>query len=322
VAATCLLYRNGEVAERDIDPARVSDFLEETDALVWLDLADPTEAELSMLREEFDLHPLAIEDTLHRDQRPKLEEYEDHFFLVVHALRWDAGELLDSEIHAFVGRGFLVTIRYAPLFDLAPVRRRWEKQAELTREGGAALLYALLDEVVDDAFEVIEALEDRSETLEEQVFDESPPEDIQEQIFQLKKTVLRFRRRIAPLRDVLDMLEEEPELVPERLKPYYRDVSDHVIRVMEFSENIRELLTSALDAYMSQASHRMNQVMKQVTSWAAIILVPTLIAGIYGMNFIDPAPEFGTSWGFWFAIGTMALSGGWLWWVFRKRDWL
>lgn len=322
MTATCLLYRDGQVAEEDFDPARISDFLEERDTLVWLDLADPTEADLAMLKEEFALHPLAIEDSVHRDQRPKLEAYRDHFFLVLHAFRWSGAELVDSEIHAFVGRGFLVTLRYSPLFDLAPLRRRWEKQADLRREGGGALLYALLDEVVDDCFEVVEELEDRSEVLEEQVFDERPPDDIQERIFDLKKLVLRFRRRVVPLRDVLDLLGEEAGLVTERLRPYYRDVADHVIRVMEFSEGIRELLTTALEAHMSQVSNRLNQVMKQVTSWAAIILVPTLIAGIYGMNFVQPEPDFETSWGFWFAIGAMVLSSGWLWWVFRKRDWL
>ncbi len=270
MTATCLLYRNGEVAEERIDPARVSDLLEEPDTL---------------------------------------------------AFRWQGEELVDSEVHVFAGPGFLVTLRYSPVFDLEPVRRRWKKQSDLTKEGGGALLYALLDEVVDDCFEVVEQLEDRSEELEERVFDETPPDDIQERIFDLKKTALRFRRRIVPLRDVLDLLGETG-LVTERLRPYYRDVADHVIRVMEFTENIRELLTTALDAHMSQVSNRMNQVVKQLTSWAAIILVPTLIAGIYGMNFVEPAPDFGTSWGFWFAIATMLVSAGSLWCVFRKRDWL
>lgn len=322
MGATCLLYRNGEVAEAEVDPARVSDLLEEKDTLVWLDLEDPTEADLRMLQEEFAVHPLAIEDTINRNQRPKLEAYQNHFFLVLHAFRWHEDKLVDSEIHVFVGKGFLVTLRYSPLFDPAPVRRRWEKQSDLNQEGGGALLYALVDEVIDDCFEVVEELEDRSEELEEQVFEVAPPADIQERIFRLKKGVLRFRRRIVPMRDVLDLVGEETGLVTERLRPYYRDVADHVIRVMEFSENIRELLTTALEAHMSQISHRLNQVMKQVTSWAAIILVPTMIAGIYGMNFVEPFPDFGTSWGFWFAVAAMVVSGAWLWWIFRKRDWI
>jgi magnesium transporter len=322
VALTCRLYRNGTVAEEDVEPDRISDLLDEDDTLLWVDLEDPTAEQLSMLQGEFALHPLAVEDALHRRQRAKVEVYENHFFLVVHALRLDEQELHDSEIHVFVGPGFLLTIRYAPSFDMSTVRRRWEKQAELMREGGGALLYTLLDEVVDDYFDVVERLEDDSEEVEEAVFAEHPVADLQEQIFLLKKRVLQFRRAVLPLREVLDLLQEEVGVVTDRLRPYFRDVADHVIRVLEFVDNLREILTTALEAYLSQVSNRLNQVMKQVTSWAAIILVPTLIAGVYGMNFVRPFPDFGHRWGFWIAIGLMLLSGGSLFWAFRKRGWI
>jgi magnesium transporter len=323
VGATCLLYRNGEVAEKDVDPERISDLLDEKDTLVWLDLEDPSEGDLQMLRKEFSLHPLAVEDAVHRNQRAKVEVYESHSFLVIHSLRLDDGELRNSEIHVFVGPGYLVTLRYPPAFDLTPVRRRWAKQQpELLQEGGGALLYTLLDEVVDDYFEVVERLEDESEELEEAVFAETHAEDLQERIFRLRKQLLQFRRRVTPLREVLDLLQDEVGVVTERLRPYFRDVADHVIRVMEFIDNVRELLSAAREAYLSQVSNRLNEVMKQLTSWAAIILVPTLIAGIYGMNFIRPSPSFDNPAGFWIASGLMAASAVALYVVFKRRNWL
>jgi magnesium transporter len=318
---TCHLYRDGTVAEQDFDPGRISDLLKEDGTLVWLDMEDPDEAKLRMLQEEFSLHPLAVEDSLHRNQRAKVEVYENHFMLVVHSIRLDGEELLDSEIHVFVGAGFLVTLRYPPAFDLTTVRRRWEKQGDLAREGGGALLYALLDEVVDDYFDVVERLEDTSEDIEGEVFADEAVEGVQERIFLLKKRVLQFRRAVLPLREVLDLLEEEVGVVTTRLRPYFRDVADHVLRVLEFIDNVRELLTAALEAYLSQVSNRLNQVMKQLTSWAAIILVPTLIAGIYGMNFRH-MPELHWVFGYPMALGLMLISGLILYRVFRRRGWI
>jgi magnesium transporter len=322
MAVTCRLYRGGIIAEEDVDPDRVSDLLQEPDAMVWMDLEDPAEADLRMLQGEFGLHPLAVEDTLHRDQRAKVESYGGHSFLVVHALRYQGDELIDSEIHVFVGRGFLVTLRYTPLFDMTSVRHRWEKQADLAKDGGGALLYTLLDEVVDDYFTVVERLEDDSEEVESQVFADQPVPNLQGRIFALKKRMLQFRRRVLPLREVLDLVGEENDLVTDRLRPYYRDVHDHVLRVLDFIDNIRELASVALEANLSQVSNRLNQVAKQLTSWAAIILVPTLIAGIYGMNFVRPFPDFNNQAGFWIAIAMMAVSAGVLYWVFRRRGWI
>jgi len=322
MALTCHLYREGVVTEQDVDPARISDLMAEDGALVWLDIEDPSESELRMLEEEFSLHPLAVEDALHRGQRAKVEVYEDFFFLVLHAQQLNGDELRDSEIHLFVGSGYLVTLRFPPAFDLERVRHRWAKQGELTREGGGALLYTLLDEVVDGYFDVVERLEDVSEEVEAAVFADDPAEDLQEQIFAVKKRVLQFRRAVLPLREVLDLLQEEIGVVTDRLRPYFRDVADHVLRVLEFVDNVRELATAALEAHLSQVSNRLNQVMKRLTSWAAIILVPTLIAGIYGMNFIRPFPSFENPTGFWIAIGLMAVSAGVLYWVFKRRDWI
>jgi magnesium transporter len=320
MAVTCRLYREGEIAEEGFDPSQVSDFLEEKDTLVWLDLEDPSPEEIAMLKEEFAVHPLAIEDALHRDQRPKVEVYEGYFFLVLHALRLENDQLQNQEIHAFVGEGYLITLRFPPAFDLTEVRRRWGQEQELSREGGGYLLHALIDEVVDEYFKVIDAFELRSEDLEEEVFGDAG-EDVQERIFNLKKELTEFRRRVMPLREVLDLLEENRQVVTTELRPYYRDVADHVIRALEGIDNLREILGAALDAHLSRVSTQLNVVMKQVTSWAAIILAPTLVAGIYGMNFRF-MPELDWRLGYPFALVLMFLSSFVLYRVFRRRDWL
>jgi magnesium transporter len=240
----------------------------------------------------------------------------------MHAFAVDASnQFVDSEIHAFAGHRFLVTLRYDPPFDITGVLKRWDRQPELTNEGGGFLLYALLDEVVDGYFGVIERFQDIGEDIEDRVFADEPDPDVQEDIFHLKRQVVRFRRLVVPLREVLDLVQEQPGFVTEPLLPYYRDVADHVIRTMEFVDAAKDLLTTALEAQLSQVSNRLNVVMKQLTSWAAIVLVPTLIAGIYGMNFIH-MPELRWRFGYAYALGVMAVSMILLYRMFKKRDWL
>ncbi|MGQ0669219.1 MAG: magnesium/cobalt transporter CorA [Actinomycetota bacterium] len=319
---TCRLYQDGKLKEEAFGPASISDLLEDERARVWLDIDEPTEADLAMIQEEFGLHPLAIEDARHRGQRPKVDVYEGYFHVVVYALSLDdEDELVEGEIHAFAGKAFLITLRYAPVFDLKGVIERGDRQPELTSEGGGFLLYALLDEVVDDYFSIVDRLEDRGEQIEDRVFAPAPDADVQQDIFRLKREVVAFRRLVIPLREVLDLVQEQPGFVTQALGPYYRDVADHVIRVMEFVDNVRELLTAALEAQLSQVSNRLNQVMRSVTSWGAIILVPTLVAGIYGMNF-ENMPELGWLLGYPFALALMGLSAFVLYRVFKRRDWL
>ena len=317
---TCRHYREGVLKEEAFDPTIVSELIQEAGARVWLDLADPTEEELALIQEEFGLHELAMEDTRVRGQRPKVEVYEGYFFLVLHAMSLDADdELVDSEIHAFAGHRFLITLRYDPVFDISEVLRRWDRQTELTHEGGGFLLYALVDEVVDGYFTVVERMEDVGEDLEDEVFADEPAPDVQERIFKLKRRSVQFRRLVMPLREVLDLMQEQPGFVTEKLGPYYRDVADHVIRTLEFVDSIRDLSTSALEALISQASNRMNIVMKRLTAWASIILVPTLIAGIYGMNFGN-MPELRWHLGYFGALALMAGAATALYIMFKRRD--
>src|SRR5204863_8637512 len=185
-------------------------------------LENPTDDELAMIQDEFGLHPLAIEDTRNRNQRPKVDVYEGYFFVVIHGLTLDANdELVDSEIHAFAGHRYLITLRYPPVFDLTQVLKRWDRQPELTGEGGGFLLYVLLDEVVDHYFGLIERYEDLSEDIEDRVFADEPDPDVQEAIFRLKRRVVVFRRLVIPLREVLDLVQEQPGFVTQKLGPYF-----------------------------------------------------------------------------------------------------
>jgi magnesium transporter len=319
---TCRVYRSGMLVEERVGPEDLAARLEQADARIWVDVVDATDEELDELQERFKLHPLSIEDAKHRGQRPKVEFFPDYLFVVVHGLSLDDDRsLVDREVHAFAGAGWLVTLRAEPLFDFGPVVERWDRQPELTAEGAGFFLYILLDEIVDDYLNVVERFEDLSDEIEDRVFRADVESDVQQQIFLLKRQVVAFRRLVMPVREVIDLVHEQPGLVTPALAPYYRDVLDHVLRAIEFTNNIRELLTSALEVQLTQVSNRLNIIIKKLTSWAAIVLVPTLIAGIYGMNFRH-MPELDWVLGYPFAIGLMVASALVLRWAFKRKDWL
>jgi magnesium transporter len=238
-------------------------------------------------------------------------------------------ELVGHEMAAFTGRNYLVTVRKEPVFDIGEAVKRTGAHTDLCKEGGAYLLYILLDEVVDGYFTALETLEDVGEEIEDRVFGEDQRREAggdgggeQSDIFRLKKQLLKFRRVIAPLREVLDVMQRRTiDVVTAPLEPYYRDVYDHVLRATDFLDNLRDILSSALEAHLAVISNRLNEVMKRLTSWGAIILVPTLIAGIYGMNFRH-MPELIWQVGYPMALGLMVLSGLILFRAFRRRGWL
>ena len=321
---TCRVFRDGTLEdERPYERATVEAARAAGDHRVWLDVIDPTDQELSELQASFDLHELSIEDSRRWGQRSKVEFYPDYLFLVVHGIVLDdERDLVDGEVHLFAGeRFFLITVRRAPLFEFAAAQERLRSDRGLVAEGIGFHLYLLLDEIVDGYLDTIERLEDLSDDIEDLVFSDEGDEDVQEDIFRLKRKVVQFRRSVIPMREVIDLIQEFPGLVTPNLVPYYRDVQDHVIRSIEFVDNIRDLLTSALESQLAQVSNRLNVVMKQVTSWAAIILLPTLIAGIYGMNFHN-MPELSWKVGYPMALGMMAASAFFLYRMFKKREWL
>jgi magnesium transporter len=326
---TLRAYREGLLQDMEMDLDDISDFLQQPDHMLWLDLDGATKENIALLGREFGFHELALEDCLHPHQRPKIEQYGSFYFMVAYAVTVEEQELREHEMAVFVGRNYLVTVRKEPPYDLTEVIKRTTAHKELCKEGGAYLLYVLLDDVVDGYFTALEGLEDSAEDVEDKVFGTDQASDAetseateQSDIFKLKKQLLKFRRVIAPLREVLDVMQRRTiDVVTVPLEPYYRDVYDHVLRATDFLDNLRDLLSSTLEAHLAVISNRLNEVMKRLTSWGAIILVPTLIAGIYGMNFRH-MPELHWQLGYPLSLALMLLAAGLLYRAFKRRRWL
>ncbi|HKZ75033.1 MAG TPA: magnesium/cobalt transporter CorA [Actinomycetota bacterium] len=324
---TCRIYRDGVLdEEKPFVPAAV-EAARSSGGYAWLDAVEPTDDELRTLQDTFELHPLSVEDSSRWGQRSKVEVYSDYVFLVAHGLRLDDDDrLIDSEVHLFARKdSHLITVRRKPLFDFPSVVQRAKGEHRMPQEGVGFLLYLLLDEIVDGYLDAIDRLEDLGDDIEERASredsDRGASDDLAADIFRLRQLVVRFRRLAVPMREVVDLLMEAPGIVTDVLAPYYRDVLDHVIRVTELSDNVRDLLTSARELQLAQISNRLNVVMKQLTAWAAIILIPTLIAGVYGMNF-EHMPELSWRLGYPMALGLMAGAAFLLYLVFKKQDWL
>jgi len=291
---------------------------------VWIDAVDPDPEDVEEIQRQLDLHELAVEDVRHRNQRPKLDLYPGHAFAVFRPLALGSDGLVEAELFAFVSARFLVTIRFEPAFDLGKAKSRWPVVCTLAPGTGSAL-YAVADEIVDDYLEVIEALEDRADDLEASVFrsDGQPTGGpaLQLEILRLRRDAVRLRRHAVPMRQAIDRLADDSDLVTQPLVPYLRDITDHLLRTIELTDGVREILTTIVDIRMAQSAHQLNEVMKKLTAWAAIILVPTLVAGIYGMNFRH-MPELHWVLGYPLALGVMVVSSVWLYAGFRKRGWL
>ena len=327
---TCRVYRDGELEREAPFAPEVVRAAREGDHRVWLDVIDPTDEELEALRAELGLHELAVEDSRRWGQRAKVDFYPGHLFLVAHGLNLDEDdELVDREVHLFAGAGlYVVTVRREPRFEFDKTHARLSAAPGLSAEGIGYLLYLLLDEVVDGYLNVIERFEDLGDDIEDAVASEEEASEsgeayraVARRIFRVRQQVVRFRRLAAPMREAVDQVLETPTIATPALMPYYRDVLDHVIRTLELIDNVRDLLTSARELQIAQTSNRLNVVMKQLSAWAAIILIPTLIAGIYGMNF-DHMPELGWVFGYPFALSLMAVLALVLYRVFRRRGWL
>lgn len=275
-----------------------------------------------MISEEFGLHHLAVEDATKPYQRPKLEHYDDHLFLVVHPMWEQDDQLARSEIDMFIGPRFLVTVRKDPVRSIDEARDRWEASPNMLKEGVGYIIYVLLDSMVDEYFQVADSLSERIEDLEDEVISAARGSAVPELIFGLRKELVTTRRAIFPMREVMNALSRrDSTFVSPSLEPYFQDIYDHVLRVSESIENQQELLSAALEIYLSAVSNHLNTIMKRVTSWAAIIGVSTAIAGIYGMNF-ELVPRSGGIFGFWFALGLILVSTVGLYIYFKARDWL
>jgi magnesium transporter len=319
------LYRHGRCVARDFPAADISDHLREPSSVVWLDLCRPTPADFAMINTEFGLHELAVEDALHEAQRPKLDRYTTHLFLSAYAVTVNAdGTRLDThELAVFITDQALITVRKDDGFDLAPVLARWDASPDLAVHGVAFLLYGLLDHLVDGHFHAVQHLDDAIEGVEELLFDEHRAQilRVQRRSFQLRKNLVLLRRVVLPMREVLNsLLRRDLRVVDEATAPYYQDVYDHVLRATEWTESLRDLVATTAETNLTVQANRMNLIMKKVTSWAAIIAVPTAITGFYGQNL--PYPGFATHWGVWVSTALIAALSGLLFLVFKHKDWL
>jgi len=318
------MYCNGVLTEENFPVEHVSEHLETPGALVWVDLCAPDAADLKLVVEELGLHHLAVEDATQPHQRPKLDRYASHEFLNVYNVRLDqaTGELETSELSAFIVANALVTVRKDDGLDIEQVVQRWDSSADLIKNGVGALVYGVLDYIVDCHFTAVQALDDEIEELEDLLFDERPHDvDLQRRSFALRKSLVHLRRVVLPMREVVNtLMRRDIKMVPEALTPYYQDVYDHVLRASEWTESLRDLVTQIMETHITLQGNRLNIITKKVTSWAAIIAVPTAITGFYGQNV--PYPGFAKHWGFYASTLLIVVMSVGLYYSFRRRDWL
>jgi magnesium transporter len=308
----------------DLD--NISDLLVDEKNLLWLDLDNPTAEELAIIGEEFGFHPLAIEDVAHPHQRPKVEEYEHFFFVVFYATSIDIDneELEISELKMFVGLNFLVTVHYEPIKEIAEAERRWQRNTNDLSKGIGAVLYSLLDSIVDNYFPVVDVLSEWADNLEDEIFKRTHlrNHNLTEKLLAVKKFFLLMRRITAPERDVLSLLtNRDNHIFNEHTLFYMRDVYDHLIRVNDTLDLYRDQISSIIDANLTVASNDLNKVMRTLTATSIILMSATLVAGIYGMNF-ENMPEL--KWGFGY-FGALALMVGimvGLYLYFKHLKWL
>jgi magnesium transporter len=319
------IWRKGRLEREHCPLSQISDYIGQEDVLVWLDLGTPDGEELSALSEELGLDPLAVEDALSTTERAKVDRYPGYLFLNVYDVRLDADtcEVATSFVSAFVTEQALVTVRpHGGTFDTTELVRRWDSEEDLAQYGVAFLLHGLIDVIVDGHFEAVQSLDGQIDQLEEQLFDETfPDRDLQRNAFQARKSLVMLRRVVLPMREVVNtLLRRDLHIVPTELAPYFEDVYDHALRAADWTDSLRDLVSTILDTRIALQGNRMNEVMKQVTSWAAIIAVPTAVTGYYGMNV--PYPGFGTHWGFEVSIGVLVVSAVVLYLVFKRKGWL
>jgi magnesium transporter len=321
------VYREGRRAAEPDDLSELRAACQSGDAVVWLGLFEPGEEEFEAVAREFELHELAVEDAVKAHQRPKLERDDDTLFIVLRPARYvdESETLLFGELEIFVGPRFVITVRHGDAPELGPVRRRLEGRPDLLRRGPMAIVYAILDHVVDGYEPVVAGLGNDIDEIEDEVFGASPT--VSRRIYKLTREVIDFQRATAPLNEMVGRLMEEPG-VDEEERRYLRDVQDHAMHAEEQAAAFRALLQNILSVNLtletktlSEVSLAQNEQVKRISAWAAILFAPTLIGTIYGMNF-DHMPELHWRLGYPFALALMVLVSLVLYVVFKRRRWI
>jgi magnesium transporter len=317
------VYEDGRRRDGDVAVHEAMEACREAHCFAWIGLYEPTEDEFDSLAREFDLHPLAVEDAIHAHERPKLEVYGDMVFIVLKTARYvDPKEVIKlGEILIFLGHDFIITVRHGEASELGGVRRSLEDQPELLQHGPGAVLHAIVDRVVDDYGPAIAGLGEDIDQVEDQVFSEVRT-SAAERIYKLKREVLQFAHAVGPLVDPVDRLARgKYQVIHPEVRTYFRDVNDHLLRAHDQLESYRDLLTSVLQANLTQVGVRQNEDMRKISAWVAIAVVPTAIAGIYGMNF-EHMPELDWTFGYPAALLLMLAVCSTLFWRFKRAGWL
>jgi len=317
----CVAYREGKKLA-DIGIEAISDYLQQPDCFVWVALRDATPAELDKMREEFDLHPLAIEDAHHGHQRPKIEEYGDTLFAVLHTLEPAEGGVSVGEVDIFVGRNFILSVRNRSSHPLLGVRERCEREPELLRQGSGFVLYALMDAVVDGYFPFIDSVETELEVIEEHLFDKGMARLNIERLYEVKRRTVTLKHAVLPLMEAVGKLTSgRVPPVCANSRDYFRDVYDHLARINASLDGIRDTIGTAIQVSLSSVTLDQSEVAKRLAAWAGIFAVATAFAGIWGMNF-KVMPELEWMYGYPVALTVIATTCGILYYRFRRMGWL
>src|SRR5437763_7341503 len=318
------LYRSGVLEAEDFPVQDISEHIRQPGVTVWLDMCAPDADDLATVSDELGLHQLAVEDAGQERQRPKLDRYDSHLFVTAYAVTLDmiTGELDTFEVAVFITHSAMVTVRKSDQFDIDGVVARWDSSPDLAKHGVSFLLHGLLDFVVDGHFSAVQTLDDEIEALEDLLFEDKRPDVIvQRRSFELRKSLVQLRRVVLPMREVVNsVMRRDLRIVDDAMVPYYQDVYDHVLRATEWTESLRDLVTTILETNLTIQGNRLNVITKKVTSWAAIIAVPTAITGFYGQNV--PYPGFGHTSGFYVSTTVILVISVALYVLFRRRDWI
>ncbi|HWQ35728.1 MAG TPA: magnesium/cobalt transporter CorA [Blastocatellia bacterium] len=320
--STLVLNRESKSFTRISDPREIHTLRELAPNILWVDVSDPTGQDFEALAAQFGFHPLAIEDCRNGHQRPKVDEYQGYYFIVLYEASLAADQRLElRELNIFLGKNYLVTVHTQPIRAIEVAERLWRGWTDLAERGTGLVAYLLIDAIVDDYLPLLDTLSDRMDDLEDQIFEDFRPEAIEE-IFRIKKQLTFLRRAVTPLRDVFNtLLRREQPIFSRETMIYFQDVFDHLIRVADTIDTLRDMLGSTMDAYLSVSGNRMNIVMKRLTAISTILMSVTLIAGIYGMNF-KHMPELDWKFGYVGALLSMLVIGLAIYFYFRKIKWL
>ncbi|MFY7780124.1 MAG: magnesium/cobalt transporter CorA, partial [Tagaea sp.] len=317
----CVAYQEGKKLS-DVPVERIGEILKAPGTFVWVAMRDPAPADLDAMRLQFGLHELAVEDAQRGHQRPKIEEYGDCLFAVIHLVDLENGELVQGEVDVFVGHNYVLSVRSRSKQTFLGVRDRCEREPHLLKQGSSFVLYALMDAAVDRYFPVVEALEDEIEAIEEKIFEKGAQRANIERLYELKRKVMTLRHAVVPLMEGVGKLYGgRVPAICANTQEYFRDVNDHLSRINASIDDLRDTATTAMQVNLSMATIEESEVNKRLAAWAGIFAVATAFAGIWGMNF-KHMPELEWEWGYPLALATIAVACGLLYRRFKKTGWL